>query len=342
MRNFLPHRFRLLFGLVGALSLLGLRAASADPLDIRIAWSTMPGHMIPVLFTRPDILRHYGTSYTVTPIAFRGSSPQMTAMAAGEVDLAAYSPVTLALTVSNAHLDVRVIGDIIQDGVPGYHTETYLVQTDGPIKTVADLKGKRIATNVIGSASDTAMRVMLKRAGLVDRRDYVTVQAAFPAMPSLLEENKVDMSVVLLPQLLPMLDSGKYRALFTAFDGWGQTETVFLVGRTAFLEQHRAAMMDFMEDYTRALRWFEAPGNRPAATAIIADFMKLPEADLDYLFTKKDYFRDPYAKPNLVGIQNAIDAAHDVGVIPLGLQVAPKYVDLSFVDEARNRIEEAR
>jgi NitT/TauT family transport system substrate-binding protein len=147
---------------------------------------------------------------------------------------------------------------------------------------------------------------------------------------------------VLLPQLLPMLDSGKYRALFTAFDGWGQTETVFLVGRTAFLEQHRAAMMDFMEDYTRALRWFEAPGNRPAATAIIADFMKLPEADLDYLFTKKDYFRDPYAKPNLVGIQNAIDAAHDVGVIPLGLQVAPKYVDLSFVDEARNRIEEAR
>ncbi len=59
-------------------------SADAEPVKIRIGWSTMPGHLIPVLYSKPDILRHYGKSYTVEPIRFRGSSPQITAMAAGE------------------------------------------------------------------------------------------------------------------------------------------------------------------------------------------------------------------------------------------------------------------
>ncbi len=91
--------------------------ASAEPLNIRVGWSTMPGHMIPVLFSKPEILKHYGSELRREPIAFRGSSPQITAMAAREVDLVAYSPATLALTVVNAHLDTKVIADIIQDGV---------------------------------------------------------------------------------------------------------------------------------------------------------------------------------------------------------------------------------
>lgn len=314
------------------------RAKAATPLDIRIGWATMPGHMIPVLFQKREVLRHYGKSYTVTPVLFRGSSPQMTAMAAGEVDLAAYSPLTLALSVLNAHIDVRAVADIIQDGVPGYHTETFLVRSDSGIDTVKQLKGKRVASNAIGSASDTAMRAMLKRNGLVDRRDYVTIQAAFPSMPALLEQKKVDMSVILLPKLLPMLASGQYKALFTARDAWGQTELVFLAGRGEFLDKNQAAMADFMEDWVRAMRWFQDPGNRPAAIGVIADFMKTPAKDLDYLFTKQDYYRDPWGRVNVQGIQHAIDVSQGLGLIPMTMQVTPKYVEYSFTDEAEKRI----
>ena len=206
----------------------------ADPLTIRVGWSTMPGHMIPVLFSKPDILKHYGKSYVVTPIAFRGSSPQITAMAAREVDLVAYSPATLALTVLNAHLDTKVIADILQDGVAGYHSEAFLVRADSGINSVADLKGKRVGSNAVGSASDTAMRAMLKRSGLSDPRDYTTIEAAFPSMPALLEAKKVDMAVVLLPKLLDMVKSKEYRTLFTAADAWGPSELVFLAGRADF------------------------------------------------------------------------------------------------------------
>ena len=103
-------------GVAGAvLAALSPLSAQAEPLKIRIGWSTMPGHMIPVLYAKPDILKYYGKSYTVEPILFRGSSPQITAMAAGEIDMAAFSALALNLAVLNARQDVKVLADIIQD-----------------------------------------------------------------------------------------------------------------------------------------------------------------------------------------------------------------------------------
>lgn len=316
-------------------------AQAAAPLAIRLGWATMPGHLIPIMFQNPEQkgLVHYGKSYTVQPILFRGSSPQLTALAGGELDLFASAGSTLSLGVTNAHMDLQVVADIIQDGVPGYHTETWLVRADSPIHKVTDLKGKRLATNAIGSASDTAMRAVLERKGLVDRRDYVTIQAAFNAMPSLLEKQEVDCAVILLPMLLEMLKSGKYRAIFTARDVFGASEEVFLAGRASYLKNHRAALMDFMEDWVRSRRWLTDPKNRPAAVKIIADFMHLPPAQLAYLFTKEDYFRDPWSRPNIPGVQKPLDVAKEIGVLKQIIQVSPDHVDLSFVDEAQKRIQ---
>ena len=326
------------FGLAAIVLLLAsFGPAAADPLKIRIGWSTMPGHMIPVLFLNPKILRHYGQSYTVEPVSFRGSSPQLTAMAAGEVDLMASSPGTLALAVSNAGLDVKVVADIIQDGVPGFHTETWLVLADSGITTPAQLKGKRIGTNAIGSAADTAMRAVMFKAGLQDRRDFVTIQAAFANMLALLDDKKIDSGPILQPMLSEALKTSKYRRLFTSKDGIGRTDLVFLIGETGFLAKNRAAVQDCIEDYVRAQRWFADPVNRPEATRIIADFMKIPPAQLSHLWTENDYYRDPYTVPDLVALQNGVNIAHDVGLIPEATNVA-KYSDLSFVEEATRRI----
>ena len=51
--------FRTLWGLAAMVAgLLSAGAALAEPVKIRIGWSTMPGHMIPVLFSKPAILKH--------------------------------------------------------------------------------------------------------------------------------------------------------------------------------------------------------------------------------------------------------------------------------------------
>jgi ABC-type nitrate/sulfonate/bicarbonate transport system substrate-binding protein len=59
-----------------------------------------------------------------------------------------------------------------------------------PIRRVADLKGKVVATNAAESAVDVAMRTMLRKSGLENRRDYTMVEAPFPSLRAMLAETQ--------------------------------------------------------------------------------------------------------------------------------------------------------
>ena len=60
-------------------------------------------------------------------------------------------------------------------------------------------RARSLATNADGSAVDIAMRAMLHKHGLENKRDYTVIEAPFPAMRAMLAENKVD----LIPGVLP-------------------------------------------------------------------------------------------------------------------------------------------
>ena len=318
--------------------LVAASSAWAEPLKIRIGWATMPGHLIPVLYSKREILKHYGTVYTVEAVNFRGSTPQITALAAKELDMVAFAPPSLVLATVNARLDVRAVADIIQDGAPTHYSEQALVKIDAGINAVPDLKGKRIATNAIGSYMDTMVRAMLKKNGLMDKRDYTIIEAAFPTMPAMIEEGKVDAIGTVQPFTTQLLATGRYKVLFRARDSLGQTQSVFLAARGEFLDANKTALLDFFEDHVRALRWFQDPANHKEAVAIIAAFMKQPPEQLDYLFSDKDYYRDPYAHVNAPGIQSVIDVSKELGLLPATIAVEPKHVDRTFTQEAERRI----
>ena len=57
---------------------------------------------------------------------------------------------------------LSIISDNYQDGHAGYATNTFFVLQDSPIKTVADLKGKKVGINAFGSAVDLVLRVVLE------------------------------------------------------------------------------------------------------------------------------------------------------------------------------------
>src|SRR5215472_7917460 len=74
-----------------ALSLMLVTAGAARaqaPLTVRAGWANTPSTMTPLLFLKKDILRHYGQSYVVEPVRFGGTSPEITALSAGELDVA--------------------------------------------------------------------------------------------------------------------------------------------------------------------------------------------------------------------------------------------------------------
>jgi NitT/TauT family transport system substrate-binding protein len=315
--------------------LLPTAVLAQQPLKIRVGWNQSPGHLASVLFLNKDNLKHAGKSYAVETIRFRGSTPQMQAIAAGEIEMAALGSTSIYLLVKKANIDARIVADVIQDR-EGWWTSPFMVAKDGPIKKVEDLKGKRIGTNAIGSAGDTSMRVVLRRAGLKDA-DFQSIEVQFGNMPAMLAEGKIDMSII-LPQFISKVDQTKFVPLFTNRDAAGEQQTVSMMMRKDFLDKNKAALEDFFEDYVRAQRWFLDPANRDAALKIVIEFTKQPRETLEYALTKNDYYRDPNARPDAKRVQNSVNASVEAGVLPEKFDVAP-YVDPSWVDQAMKRLD---
>lgn len=328
--------------LVGLVSLvvagLSLPVSAQAPLKIRIGWVVAPAQLTPMLFEKKEILKHSGKSYTVEPVHFRGSTPQITALAAGELEIAALAYSSFPLAVLNAKLDARVIADVFQDGVQGHYSSEYMVAGDGPIKSVADLKGKRVATNAIGGAVDIGARAMLKKHGLQEKRDYTILEVGFPNMMAMVTEGKVDAAGIVVPFAISAKKAG-LRPLFVMREAVGVTQMLVWAARADFLAKNRAAMVDFFEDYQRALRWFLHKANREEAIAIVAKFTKRPaESYRPWLFTEQDYYRDPHGMPNLEALQRNIDTAHELGFLRQTLDVKA-YSDLSLLQEAAKRLQ---
>ena len=328
-------------GMGVALALAAMATASAsaeEPLHLRIGWSVIPGQLTAVLFEKTTILRHYGQSYVVEPVHFRGSAPQITALATGDLDIAALAFSSFALAVQNAHMeDVRVIGDLFQDGIGDYYTGEYVVRADSDIHRVEDLKGKVVATNGVGGAADIAMRKMLRDHGLEEKRDYQVVEVQIPNMLSALGEKRIDLATLGTPYSFIARQQGGTRTLFTLKEAMGETQLTMMAARAPFIAAHRAALVDFFEDAQRALHWFADPANREEVIGILARFTKEPpSAFTPWLFTKDDYYRDLDARPNLKALQANFDLQQKMGFIKISLD-AKKFADLSLIEEAARR-----
>jgi sulfonate transport system substrate-binding protein len=325
--------------MLGLVLILAAAAARAQaPVMLRLAWATVPGQLIAAFFQKPELLRHYGKTYTVETVYYKGSGPQITALAEGELELALYAPSALAFSVENARLeDVRIIGDATRDGYDDYNSRKYMVRAESPIQTIEDLRGKVLATNSIAGAMDTAMRVLLRRHGLEDKRDFQVVELDFPNMFAALTSARVDLASISLPFSIAAEKSGATRTLFTMKDAIGESDMTVITARAGFIAAHRAALVDFFEDSQRVMRWFYDPANRPEMLALVAAFTKRPESQFaDWLLTKRDDYRDPDLRPNLAAVQADIDTQTELGLLKARIDVG-KYADLSLVDEAAKR-----
>jgi NitT/TauT family transport system substrate-binding protein len=310
----------------------------AEPAKLRTSWLVVPASIAPFLKDKPDIARHLGASYTLETIHFTGTAPMITGLAADEIDIAPLSFSAFGLAVTNAGLgDLRIIADQAQDGVYGYHSNEYYVLKDGPVRTIEDLKGKVLATNAIGGAVDMALRAMLRKHGLEDKRDYTIIEAELPQQRAMLEAHKVDLVSMLPPFSFDPAYARIARILFTQKDAMGPAQTIVWTARAGFVAKNRAAIVDYMEDTLRLLRWMSAPENHGAAVQIVADFMKQPPDRFDWVFTKRDAYRDPNGRPDLDALQANLDLQTDLGFLKRKVE-ARSYADLSAIDEAAARL----
>jgi len=317
---------------------LGAGIAHAQPLQIRGAWVAPLANWASIWVQKKDLARHFGQSYVFEPVRYAGTPPMITAIANNELEIGNLAFSTLPIAIENAGMDdIRVITDDFQDGVSGYHSNEFDVLADGPIKKIEDLKGKVVATNSAGSGVDVAMRAMLRKHGLEDKRDYTIVEAPFPAMRAMLMEKKVDMIPAVLPFSLDPELKKSARVLFTTEDAVGVTQFVMWSARKPFIDQHRAALVDFLEDTLRIAHFYLDPSNHDAVAQIASQLTKAPAERFGWVFTKNDYYRDPNMLPNLEALQRNVDMTKDLGFIHASFDVKA-HSDLSLIEDAAKRL----
>ena len=327
------------FGLAVLAVTLGFGvSANAEPVKIRLSWVAPLANIGSIILEKKDLAKHMGKSYVLEAVRYQGTPPMITAIANNELEIADFAFSSLPIAILNAGIDdLRVISDEFQDGVEGRYSNEFFVLNDGPIKKVEDLKGKVVATNVAGSGVDIASRAMLRKHGLEDKRDYTVIEAPFPTMKAVLLEKKADLIPAVLPfSLDPELNKVAHR-LFDMKDAVGRTQFVMFTARKSFIDKNRAALVDMMEDTLIITRWYLDPKNQKEAAEIAGRVLKAPPERFGWLFTAKDYFRDPNLMPDLAALQKNVDLTRDLGFVKTSIDIK-KYSDLSIVQEAAKRL----
>jgi ABC-type nitrate/sulfonate/bicarbonate transport system substrate-binding protein len=313
-------------------------AARAEPVVIRNSYVVPVSDWPPMILAKKDLAKHWGKSYVMEATRYQGTPAMITALANNELDVAGLAYSTLGLAISNAGIsDLRVVSDNFRDGTPGYFSNQFFVRKDSNIKKIEDLKGKVLATNLIGTGADIAMKAGLKKHGLLDKRDYTVIEAPFPTMPAILNDKKADLVTAVMPFALnPMLNEIGV-PLYDQTEGLGASQFTFAAMRQSFIDKNRAALIDYMEDSITIVRWYLDPKNHDEAAKIASGLLKIPPERFGWLYTKKDYYRDPDLRLDLVALQRNVDTALEFGVFKERVDIK-KHSDVSIVEEALKRL----
>lgn len=126
--------------------------------------------------------------YDVSVLAVGGSNEAAIQVSAGNGDVGAASPGEALVGIQSGKLNIRYFYDL-------YYSSIWSVKVlpDSPVKTLADLKGKRIGVQSMGSAGVTFGRAFVKEAGLDPQADitFMPIGIGAQAIASI-KQNLVD------------------------------------------------------------------------------------------------------------------------------------------------------
>jgi len=167
----------------------------------------------------------------------------------------------------NEGLDLAIIG-----GGLTVFQQIYVLK-DSPIKTVADLKGKRFGTWSTGAGAFKAARVaIIDAAGFDVVKDTKLVQLAPPALFKLLERGEVDAMINISSFTVAAASQpNKFRSIFSPNDYW-KKKTGFplvwsapLVAWKHWVSENPTRARNYAAAVEESFRWLRKPENFDAA-----------------------------------------------------------------------------
>jgi NitT/TauT family transport system substrate-binding protein len=184
------------------------------------------------------------------------SGPRMIApLGAGQIDVGAGASSAGLYNAVSRGIAVKIVADK-GSTPPGYDYMPLIVRKDlvdsGRVKSLADLKGLKLAAAGPGSATNAKLNLALTKGGL-QQKDAVEVNLSYPQQVAALTSKAIDGSITTEPSASNAIASGV--AVRLSDDGLypGQQVAALLYG-DALLTKRRAVGQRFMNAYVKAAR----------------------------------------------------------------------------------------
>ena len=290
---------------------------------LRVAWSSISSSQV-ILWVAHEagLFKKYGVA---AELVYIPSGPLIIqAMLAREIDIAqTAAPAVVAANLSGANL-------VVAAGIN--NTFVYSFRVRSGIKTVGDLKGKKIGVTRIGADSHTAVVFALKKWGLDPDRDVTVLQlGGQPEILAALQTGIVDAGPLSYPQ------AGRARQLgiseLADIGGLGiPYQGTAIVMRREQIESHRELMLRFMKGMVEGIYLYL--NREEFAMSVIGKYSRIKDRELlaeTYRINAQRYLEKiPY--PTIAGVQNIIEQLALKN--PKAKQARPEqFIDSSLVAE---------
>ena len=256
----------------GTTGMLGIRGALADegpPEVTTIRLRRDPSICVAPWYIAEDLLRAEGfTDINYVPAQEGAEMAHM--IARGEIDFRLYFAASLIARLADG-LPVMALA--------GVHTGCFELFAHKPIRTISDLRGKKVGINVLGGAKHRYLAIMAAHVGLDPHKNIEWVEGAavdplglFPL--ELFAEGKVDafLGFPPEPQELRARKIGRVILNTTTDKPWSQYFCCMVVGNREFIHNYPAATKRFLRALLKANEICAAEPERAAQRLVDRGF----------------------------------------------------------------------
>lgn len=225
--------------------LVALPAVAADRMTLLLDWYVNPDHGPIIIAKEKGFFADEGLDVEIVAPADPSAPPKL--VAAGKADLAVSYQPQIHLQVAEG-LPLKRVGTLIASPL-----NCLMVKDDGPVKTIADLKGRKVGYSVAG-VEEAQMRAVLSRHGLT-MDDIEMVNVNWSLAPSVMS-GQVDAVIgayrnVELHQM--EIEGVKGRCFFIEEEGMPSYDELIYVANPELMD--RAKVARFLAATERATQY---------------------------------------------------------------------------------------
>ncbi|HLG69912.1 MAG TPA: ABC transporter substrate-binding protein [Chloroflexota bacterium] len=301
-------------------------AAGGQMTPLVVSYSAIIGNVLPVWVAEDaGIFKKNGLD---VDLRYINSSKGIPALISGGVQIADIGGAeTLSAVAGGADLATVAVD------APTY---PFVLMAPSSIKTVQDLKGKKIGVSEPGSSSDIATRVALRKEG-IDPDTDVSIIAVGSASERIaaLENGAIQAGLSFPPNTLSLEQKGFHTVLDLASLHLPAALSSTVVKRS-YLDSHKDVVQKYVDSMVESIAW--AKQHKAEAVKILGKYYK--NNDQNAMETTYDYFMNevipslPYPKAKMYTNAQSILGAKSAKVKDYDVA---KMLDASFVTSAADR-----